>query len=154
MKKHILLFFTVLFTAVIFTHSSMSAAASTVESDAAFGLWEQITMFLHMPAFLTAISIRKAAHFVQFAAFGVLLSNTVLAYCGNIKNEIFKILFFLLAVPVIDEFIQYFAEGRSAQVSDVLLDFSGCVTGLICVAVILKIIDRRRKKRSQNNYAE
>lgn len=148
MKKYIILFVTIAFTSVIFIHSSMSAETSTVESDAAFSMWDSISQFVHIPNFLTAISIRKAAHFVQFTVFGILLTSTVISFCGNIKNQIFKILFFLLAVPVTDEFIQYFPEGRSAQVSDVVLDFSGCIMGLAVTAAVFAFFVMKKHRKS------
>lgn len=125
----------------------MSAETSTVESDAAFSMWDSISQFVHIPNFLTAISIRKVAHFVQFMVFGILLTSTVISFWGNIKAQIFKILFFLLAVPVVDEFIQYFPEGRSAQVSDVVLDFSGCIVGFAVTAAVFAflVINKHRK---------
>lgn len=147
MKKHILLFLTVALTAIIFIHSSMSAEMSTAESDTALGILEQLSQLVHIPNLFTPASIRKAAHFVQFAAFGALLTCTSVAYCGRIKPQIFRILFFMLAVPVTDEFIQYFSAGRSSQVSDVLLDFSGCITGLLLVTAILTVIHRLHKRK-------
>lgn len=149
MKKHILLFLTVALTAIIFIHSSMSAEISTAESDTALGILERLLQLVHIPSFFTSASIRKAAHFVQFAAFGTLLTCTSVAYCGRIKPQIFRILFFMLAVPVTDEFIQYFSVGRSSQVSDVLLDFSGCITGLLLVIAILAVIHRLHNSKER-----
>lgn len=52
-----------------------------------------------------------------------------------IKN-LFFILFFLLAVPVCDETLQYLSPGRSPEVKDVLLDFSGALCGFLLVFLI------------------
>ncbi len=147
MKKRILLIITVTITAVIFLHSSMSAAESTVESDAAFGVVDSLTGFLNLPNFLNGITIRKLAHFVEFAVFGFFLSATVHAYWGGFKNQIFKVLFLLLSVPVTDEFIQYFSEGRSAEVRDVILDFSGGSTGFLCLWILSIIVLHIKKEK-------
>lgn len=147
MKKRVLLILTVIVVGVIFFHSSMSAADSTVESDSVFGLFDKIVEVLHMPNILTATSIRKVAHFVQFAVFGGLLTATVFAHCNNIKKELFKILFLLLAVPVIDEFIQCFSDGRSSLIKDVLLDFSGGIFGFVLLSVIL-ILSRKTHSKT------
>lgn len=146
MKKRILLFITIIFTAIIFIHSLLPAEISTIESDSAFGIWDRLSQFMHIPNFLTAISIRKAAHFVQFAVYGILVTSTSFAYNSKIKDQIFKILFILLSVPVADEFTQYFSEGRSAQVSDIVLDFCGCLTGFLITFAVLAVIYRIQKK--------
>jgi VanZ family protein len=49
-------------------------------------------------------------------------------------------LFGLLLVPVIDEFIQLFSAGRAGMVQDILLDFSGAVTGLVVVKILHKYV--------------
>jgi VanZ family protein len=48
--------------------------------------------------------------------------------------------FVCLATAVIDEFIQYFSPGRSAEVRDVLLDFSGAFLGVLMVMLIISLI--------------
>lgn len=69
--------------------------------------------------------IRKLAHFIEFAILGWLLCKTygefgVARHTGN-----GYILFIGLLVAVIDEYIQLFSYGRTSQITDVLLDFSG-----------------------------
>ena len=46
-------------------------------------------------------------------------------------------LFFGLLTAVIDETIQLYVPGRSSSVKDVLLDFSGVLTGLFIALLIL-----------------
>lgn len=138
---------TILIVMFIFINSAMSADDSSTESGFILTLAESIASFLHMPDVLTETIIRKLAHFTEFAALGLFLSLTVREFCGTFKGQIFKILFFLLAVPVTDETIQYFPTGRSAEVRDVLIDFSGAATGLIAALVICIIIERRKAKK-------
>lgn len=147
MKKRILLFLTIIIVFFIFSRSSMSAVASTVESDSAYGTLDGILSFLNIPNLFDTGTIRKAAHFIEFAVFGFFLSSTVFAYCKKFKGEIFKILFFILAVPVTDEFIQYFPAGRSAQVSDVLLDFCGGLFGFLCLFLLIFVVSKFKKKK-------
>ena len=70
------------------------------------------------------------------------------AVWGQIES--WYMLFILLAVPVTDEALQYFSPGRGPQVSDVLLDFSGCISGLIFTALVFNVIKYKKKglKRS------
>ena len=50
-------------------------------------------------------------------------------------------MFAVLAVPFLDETIQLFVDGRAGQISDVWLDVSGAVCGILfrkAAAVLLK----------------
>lgn len=132
MKKRILMIITIIITAVIFLHSMMSGVNSAAESDTAYRLFDRLTSFLRLPNFFDEFTIRKLAHFIEFAVLGFFLSATVHAYSGRFKNHIYKILFFMLAIPITDEFIQYFSDGRNSQIKDAILDFSGGVFGFLC----------------------
>ncbi len=150
MKKRLLLFFTIIITATIFIHSAIPGDESQMESDSVFLIFDQIVAFLHLPNLFNEGTIRKLAHFVEFSFFGFFLSATVHAY-GGFKNQIFKILFFILAVPVTDEFLQHFSDGRSSQVRDVLIDFSGGLFGFLLLWILTLIIaaSKNKKKSSQ-----
>ncbi len=145
MKKKILLTVTIIITLAIFIHSSMNAVDSSEESGALLQFINSIASSLHIQNILNEHSIRKLAHFTEFSILGIFLSWTVFEYCKQLKTKIFMILFFLLAVPVTDETIQYFPIGRSAEVKDVLLDFSGAVTGFLIASAIIFIIQKKRK---------
>ena len=52
-----------------------------------------------------------------------------------------------LAAAVVDESIQLVADGRGAQVQDILLDAAGSLTGLLAawlLATLLRLIHKRR----------
>ena len=66
-------------------------------------------------------NIRKLAHFLEFA----ILCNVYAAFGVSHRTATGYILFLGLAVAVSDEYIQLHAPGRSALVTDVILDFSG-----------------------------
>ena len=74
---------------------------------------------------LTMHIIRKLAHFLEFALLGVILCNVYAAFGVSHRTATGYILFLGLAVAVTDEYIQLHAPGRSALVTDVILDFSG-----------------------------
>ncbi|MGN0460400.1 MAG: VanZ family protein [Ruminococcus sp.] len=46
-----------------------------------------------------------------------------------------------------DEAIQLNVSGRSGQVSDILLDFSGCLFGLIITTLVIGIVIYFKRKR-------
>ena len=84
--------------------------------------------------------VRKLAHFCEYGALGILAGALLL-----VKKEsgIFRWSYALLcalAVAVIDESIQLLADGRGAQVQDVLLDTAGSLTGLLAVWLIAALV--------------
>lgn len=105
---------TVLWLAVIWGHSVMSADLSRQESGGILAL------LIGWFPFLTDHIIRKAAHFAEFAVLGGLLFGAA----DGKRSPAFPPLIGLLAAMT-DETIQLFSEGRSGQISDVWLDFSG-----------------------------
>lgn len=84
--------------------------------------------------------VRKIAHFSEFAALGVLL-RWLFAMLANRKP-----LRFLLPLgcgmlcAVIDEFIQLFSPGRVCSFVDMCIDWSGVLTGISLLALILLLI--------------
>lgn len=43
--------------------------------------------------------------------------------------------------------IQTFVDGRTGKISDVIIDTLGAICGVICICIILKIIEKNRKKQ-------
>lgn len=88
--------------------------------------------------------IRKAAHFSEYAFFGILVLNafytkekTLLSL--GVFSEIFVLLY-----AINDEIHQYFVPGRYAALLDVCIDSSGALLGIL---VVLLIINSRRKRK-------
>lgn len=70
-------------------------------------------------------TIRKLAHFCEFAVLAWLWCQTFAYFHAGNRMANGYVLLFCLLTAVIDEYIQLSSMGRSSQVSDVLLDFSG-----------------------------
>ncbi len=138
-KGNVLLAFTLLITAFIFSQSALSAVDSSQESGSLLEVLMKLAACVHLPIELTEHMIRKMAHFIEFMVYGVFLSWTVHEKDKGFRGNIWKILFLLLIVPLIDETIQYSSPGRSAEVRDVLLDYSGALTGFAVNAAAVKI---------------
>ena len=85
------------------------------------------------------IILRKAAHFYNFAVVGALIFCLCRLFEMDGK-ETFFILFSGVAAAVCDEGHQYFVPGRSAQISDVLIDFSGVLFGAAILYLLLKVV--------------
>lgn len=84
--------------------------------------------------------IRKIAHFLEFSALGFELMGLFNRYLLAITHGLF--------VALTDETIQYFT-GRSAEVKDVLLDFSGCIFGAFCMVLLLLIIRKIKESKTE-----
>lgn len=89
--------------------------------------------------------VRKGAHLTEFALLGALtfaLVRAITEYTG--VKLFFCGLFGTLSVAVIDEYIQSFT-GRTSLVSDVLIDFSGALLGMLAAFLLYIVIRKCRK---------
>lgn len=151
-KKHHLALFLLIFSTVFCTLFIWSNSFADGESSGA--LSRMVTEFLcdifgEVPADDfddTHYFIRKAAHFTEFAVLGVLYTL--------IKNKldnksVSSLLFFpiscTLFTAVTDEFIQSFT-GRGSSVRDVMLDFSGALTGILLTVIFTAIMKKCNRK--------
>ena len=147
----ILIILTLSVMATIFALSADTADESDAKSDAIsdsivyqilsnFDLTdEQIETLMRR----CVVIVRKTAHFLEYAALGFLLASVFVSFGLKTKQNI-PISFFIGALyAVSDEIHQYFVPGRSCQVSDMLIDSSGVITGimflLICVYIFQKL---------------
>lgn len=92
--------------------------------------------------------IRKLAHFTEFGMLGCSLAGLCALLGRRGLQDAFNCAFAGLAVAVTDETIQIFS-GRGSQVMDVLLDFSGAVSGIIVIWLVLAATAKlKRHKKS------
>ena len=82
-------------------------------------------------------TVRKMAHFAEFALLGFWFMLCLRVYTRHFVRHVSWPLFCGLLVAVIDETIQLYVPGRTSSTLDVLLDFSGVVTGLFFALLIL-----------------
>lgn len=150
--KTILVVLLALLLAFIWLHSMMPAEDSAEESQR---VGQFLTPFLELfvgEGNVTDHLVRKLAHFCEYGALGILAGALLLV---KKKSGIFRWSYALLcalAVAVIDESIQLLADGRGAQVQDVLLDTAGSLTGLLAVwliAALVRWLRRRDRTASQ-----
>ena len=89
--------------------------------------------------------IRKLAHFTLYAIGGILIANYINTYNIKDKNKIIYSICIGATYACTDEFHQLFVEGRSGQLTDVLIDSLGVATGVcifLCVITIFKKLKR------------
>lgn len=92
--------------------------------------------------------VRKLAHFSVYTVLGMLTYNAFRGYekLSLRLNLLFSALLCLL-YAISDEFHQSFVPGRSCQLRDVLIDFSGAVFGIALAVLFIKLLKKLRDKR-------
>ena len=161
-KRTVFFSLTVGWMAVIFLFSAQNGSHS---SETSGGLIEWL-MKLFNPDFdsLSAAEqdsivaswqffVRKAAHFSAYAILGVL--STLSFDTVRLKKPLYFALPTLLSLgyAALDEFHQTFVPGRAGRVTDVLIDLSGAVVGILVVRLTLFLI-RKRAKANKKDFVD
>ncbi|MGN1418270.1 MAG: VanZ family protein [Acutalibacteraceae bacterium] len=101
---------------------------------------EKIESFQHV--------VRKIAHMTEYASLGVLTCAFALTYGFDFKRLAFALLFCAFYAAS-DEFHQKFVEGRSCQFTDVLIDSTGALIGILVFTALTAIIVRVKHKKTR-----
>lgn len=151
-QKYIIMILTLIWMGVIFWFSAQPATESAQMSGAVLGGLQKF--LIDIPVFNSMLIsgvaehiLRKGAHFLEYAVLGVLL---LLCANSNLSEKWKKLRLPVALVSGIlyactDEWHQAFVPGRSAQVSDVILDGTGVCTGIIIVIAVLSCIGRKKE---------
>ena len=136
----------VFLTGLIFFNSAKDTTDSYADSE------RLEELFLHKTdidiTFELDYTVRKVAHLLEFSLLGVVVSLLVRQVSRLYHRHLWGFAcFYLLAVGVLDEFIQHFS-GRSSLVSDVLLDFVGAMLGFAIAFGVCRFVVYRRAKRN------
>ena len=129
----------------IFYNSSLDAVSSSAQSGT---LLAAVNNFLRTVGISITISetvLRKAAHFAEYAVLGALLMATAYAYVPRCGRAFWITLSAGACTAVGDELIQLGSAGRSCEVRDMAIDFSGVLFAAGILRLILYLIDRKRK---------
>lgn len=100
-----------------------------------------LELLMRVFPFLTMHIVRKLAHFTEFSLLGIFSCGAVLQL--KKPQPAISALFGLMCA-LLDETIQLYIPGRSGQVSDVWLDFSGVVAGLVFVCALSYYMQKKR----------
>lgn len=148
MKKRfiIILFICILWTGCIFFNSSFTGKLS---NDKSFIVTDKVEYFLKhifnytvkMPRSEFNTFLRKCAHTFEYCVFSIFLSLLLLSFRGKSGNTIY-VLFICLFVADMDEFYQSFIPGRTYHVSDVFIDFLGCIIGVFMSKLFLHLFKK------------
>ena len=94
-------------------------------------------------------TIRKMAHFCEFAVLGVLSSLTLLLF--RFHHFVPWALLAVFAVGGIDELLQCFSQGRGPAFTDVLLDTAGGATGILAFCGVFLLFCAKKCKKTEIN---
>lgn len=150
-RKIIALVLMLLWMAIIFSFSAQEATESSQQSmgivkiikavaekvtqsakNLDFSFWDNVER-----------SLRKLAHGFIYFVLGILVYN-YLINCEAKKKRLISLAICLL-YAISDEVHQLFVPGRSGQVSDVMVDFTGSVLGVILFSVLYWYFCSRRR---------
>lgn len=94
--------------------------------------------------------VRKMAHYSLYTLGGFLIINYINTYNWQDKKKISYSTLIGAIYAITDEVHQFFIEGRTAKLTDVLLDTLGVVTGVcifLCIVEVVSRITRKRKNK-------
>ncbi len=128
--------------AFIFLNSASDAVASEAQSDGVLDFFQKLFKISVNPNFL-----RKSAHFTEFFILGIIAVFYIPVFGRELKRTVFPVAACGVFAGLADETIQLFFEGRSAQVSDVWLDYSAYLLAVLTVFAFL----RGKYKRAYKN---
>ena len=150
-----------LINAYIIMHSCLNASQSTEASRGVVDVTEDVINTV-APNTITpenhdsfALFIRKAfGHFGLFVISGLFTSLAVFLLLNMTSSSQHYInavigLSLGLLLAIITETIQLFVEGRSGEITDILIDFSGYLLGALIVGLVLFIVIRNRNKKAR-----
>ena len=138
--------FTVALIACIWFIFSNSMAVATVSTDSSGRVlaWMRIILRrLGQPGLaehLTMHIVRKLAHFCEYTLEGFLLMLCLRVYTRHFFKHVSWPMLGGLLTALTDETIQLFVPGRSGQVTDIWIDFSGVMTGLLVGLILLGLV--------------
>ena len=135
--RYFWLLLVVVLTAVIFVNSSLPATESGKLSGFVTQFVAQLSQLLDITLKGDVEhTIRKLAHFLEFACLGLLWCKTFASFRVSNRTSTGYILLLCLLTAVTDEYIQLFSLGREGRVMDVLLDFSGAACAWLWYRIV------------------
>mgnify|MGYP002908106896 FL=1 len=129
--------------AFIFSNSMQIGVVSEGASGRVLGILQGILRHLGLPGAadrLTMHIVRKLAHFCEYLLEGFLLMLCLRVYTRHFFKHVSWPILGGLLTALTDETIQLFVPGRSGQVTDIWIDFSGVMTGLLVGLILLGLV--------------
>jgi len=151
---YIALVATVLWCVFIWHFSLQPGAESAATSDGVTEIVNTVLESVGSEAQIEHGTVRKMAHFCEFAVLGVLASLTLVLF--RFPHVVPWALLAVFFVGGVDELLQLTSPGRGPSFLDVLLDTAGGATGILlfCGAFLLVCALRARNQRKKSEINE
>ena len=140
MKKYLLTVLSFFIICFIWHNSMADAPHSSRESIYVLHLIQHYLYMLPDVGHLTNGVLRKLAHLTEYAWLGIALYSAFRVFRISHGGKCTLVISFLVAS--VDECIQLFSPGRSAEFKDVLIDTTGAGLGILLVAALTGIWNR------------
>ena len=124
----------------IWVHSMIPARSSAAESRWVGQLITPVLELFTGKGNVTDHLVRKLAHFCEYLLEGFLLMLCLRVYTRHFFKHVSWPMLGGLLTALTDETIQLFVPGRSGQVTDIWIDFSGVMTGLLVGLILLGLV--------------
>ena len=148
-KKWIWTLVVILYVGFIFHNSLTPADESSRQSGGVLHMILRFVQWIGMEGgWITEHLVRKTAHFAEYTLLGILLGITLRQYEAGMALMRILQCWIGTMVPLVDETLQLFTEGRSGQISDVWLDMAGVLMGSLLIGTVI------RAKRAQAGREE
>jgi VanZ family protein len=145
---------TALWCAAIFYHSGKNADASDANSLYIVGLINHIltALFGADAGVISNFIVRKSAHFFEYLILGILFFKSL--FTGlKLERELFVAFLCGLAYSITDEIHQVFVPGRTSKLTDVCIDTTGVVIGLLLITLgVLRKKSRHKPTKKQQIF--
>ena len=140
----------VVWVCVIWGHSLMPGDVSSGESSLLMTVVRPLFELFGCsdPNVMTFV-IRKTAHFSENAILAFIAVRMAVARWGVSRHAAAVAGAIWLLVPVIDETIQLFVPKRAGMATDVLIDLSGGLLGMLVGFMVVRAREKRRLAREQ-----
>lgn len=158
LRKKIFIICTCLWMTVIFLFSARVAEESSADSNAVIDVLGHIVFHDYdkyteeeKSRFAASVEypIRKLAHATEYCILGILLMGCFVDKKHSIVMYGGLSLGISACYAMSDEFHQLFVEGRSGELTDVLIDSGGALVGiLITILVVKKYINFKERKNA------
>lgn len=142
MKRHyITKTLIVLWVGVIFMNSLLPGEVSSRQSGFVVNVLNRFFGLFNYEPDVDELSsiIRMVAHFIEFAVLGFFIRIEM----NQKPYQSYLMLIFGFSIALIDELIQLGVPGRAFQLTDLLIDWSGVVLGIIIASFYFKIISKK-----------
>ncbi len=130
----------------IFSNSAQTAEVSSASSGRIMAFLNSICSSLKLNFTFTQSIVRTLAHFAEFGLLGVLSVSTFLSVFGVKAKTLILSVLLSVSTAIIDECIQLFSDGRAFQFSDLVIDFTGSLLGIVGVFLIALLINNHKIK--------